>query len=327
MVIDSFSAMVMDSLNTLCCFSIKPSRICICILKHLHHTPSANSAKYNKGRNRSMGDLGQGRGRIRARLQRRHRAQTPSSEHTREAQLQRRSGRVGHESGGNGGGDDDGDDDDDGRELPAETFSVGKGKKGDRDPSPQSVRRSRQRELRHQPSSENLLSFMNPNKSDYELVVEVERRELNTMTHTKKVSKGNGLSTGQERREMNTVSLTDSLYNDLSKQEQCILNEHITQSSLPQMKTHIATDIRTRIILWEMKEPLKKVPIGYAHANGNIIPSQGDQGELWATERHLQIQREQWIKERVNSVRLSTMLERTEEEENVEAMGRISSLR
>lgn len=272
-----------------------------------------------------MGDLGQGRGRIRARLQRRHRAQTPSSEHTREAQLQQRSGRVGHESGGNGGGDDDGDDD--GRELPAETFSVGKGKKDDRDPSPQSVRRSRQRELRHQPSSENLLSFMNPNKSDYELVVEVERRELNTMTHTKKISKGNGLSTGQERREMNTVSLTDSLYNDLSKQEQCILNEHITQSSLPQMKTHIATDIRTRIILWEMKEPLKKVPIGYAHANGNIIPSQGDQGELWATERHLQIQREQWIKERVNSVRLSTMLERTEEEENVEAMGRISSLR
>ncbi|KAF8447026.1 hypothetical protein BGX38DRAFT_1191442 [Terfezia claveryi] len=320
MVIDSFSAMVMDSLNTLCCFDIKSSRICISILKYLHHTPSANSAKYNKGRNTSMGDLDQERGRRRAWLQRRHRAHTPSSEHTLEVQLRRISGRVGHESDGNG-------DDDDGRELPAEAFSVGKGKKDDSDPSPQSVRRSGLRKLRHQPSTENLLSFMNPSKKDDELEVGVERRELNTITHIRNVSNGNGLSTGQEGREMNTITLPESLCNDLSKQEQCILSQHITQSSLPQMKTPIATDIRTRIILWEMKEPFKKVPIGYTHANGNIIPCRGDQEELWATERFLRIRREQWIKERMNSVRLSTMLERNEEEETVEAMGRISSLR
>ena len=210
---------------------------------------------------------------------------------------------------------DHGNDDDNGGrrgELLAE------GKKDDSHPSPQSIHRPRQRELRRQKSSENrLLSFINLNKSDDKLEVEVEleveiEREPNTIPHTKN---DNDLSTGQER-EINTIALTDScsLYNELSEQEQFILRQHISQSSLPQMKTRIATDIRTRIILWEMKESFQKVPPGYTHANGNIIPSQEDKEGLWAAERHLRAGRERWVKERVDSVGLSTILERSEEE-------------
>ena len=250
-----------------------------------------------------MGDSEQERGGTRALIRRRRRrgrpAQTPPPEGTCE---EWGSEHVDHETDGNG------DEDNGGGELPAAGEAFRAGKDGS-DPSPQSIQRPGRRQLRCQKSSENqLLSFINP---DDELEVEVERG-LNATPHTKN---DNCLSTGQEK-ELNTITYTNncSLYNNLSEHEKYILRHYISQSPLPQMKTPIATDIRTRITLWEMKESFNTVPPGYTHANGKIVPSQGDKDELWATERRLRAGRERWIQERINSVRLSTILERAGEE-------------
>ena len=190
---------------------------------------------------------------------------------------------------------------------------LSKGKKDDSDSSPQSVHQP----LRHQQSPEGLLPLINEGGGG-ELGMEVQR-EPNTMALDKNASKDNSHSTGVQR-EMNRMTPTDNIYSELSEQEQSILRQHVSQNPLPQMKTPIAIDIRMRIILWGMKAPFKKVPPGYAHTSGKIIPSQRDKEEFQAAERQLWKRREWWKKERMNAVRLPTMLERTEEEEIAEAM-------
>ena len=210
-----------------------------------------------------------------------------------------------------------GGDNNDGRELPAEAFCAPNGEKDDSSPSPQSVHRPRRRGLRRRKFFESLLSLILKSDIDGELV----EMEFSSITQTKNVSKDKSLLT-ETKREINTMApaLTDSLlYNDLSEQEQLILRQHISESSLPQMKTPLATDIHTWIILWEMKESFKKVPLGYAYTNGKFIPSQEDKEELRGTKRSFRARKEEWTKQRIDSVRLPTILERIENEES-EAM-------